>query len=111
MFNKIGTEGVLGLFGDYTGTKAMGRELCNSQKYNYIKNILKNLFDINSVFNVKHDCLPTMQGFELETRLYRDRAVFLRLGTLKRMPKAFLARAAGASVLGGSGGMLPRKIF
>ena len=27
------------------------------------------------------------------------------------MPKAFLARAAGASVLGGSGGMLSRKIF
>ena len=27
------------------------------------------------------------------------------------MPKAFLARAVGTSVLGGSGGMLPRKIF
>ena len=40
----------------------------------------------------------------------RDRAAFLRLGGLNKMPK-FLARAAGASVLGGSGGMLPRKIF
>ena len=42
---------------------------------------------------------------------HRDRAAFLQLGGLNKMPKAFLARAAGASVLGGSGGMLPRKIF
>ena len=43
----------------------------------------------------------------------RDSAAFLRLGGggLNKMPKAFLARAAGASVLGGSGGMFPRKIF
>ena len=32
-------------------------------------------------------------------------------GRLNKMPKAFLARAAGASVLAGSRGMLPRKIF
>ena len=43
--------------------------------------------------------------------IYRDRAAFLRLGGLNKMPKAFLARAVGASVLGGSGGMLPRKKF
>ena len=43
--------------------------------------------------------------------LARFACLCLRLGGLKRMPKAFLARAAGASVLGGSGGMLPRKIF
>ena len=36
---------------------------------------------------------------------------FCDWGGLNKMPKAFLARAAGASVLGGSGGMLPRKIF
>ena len=42
---------------------------------------------------------------------YRDRAAFLRLGGLKRKPKAFLACSAGASVLGGLGGMLPRNIF
>ena len=30
---------------------------------------------------------------------------------LNKMPKAFLARAAGVNVLGGSGGMLPRKVF
>ena len=41
----------------------------------------------------------------------RDRAAFLRLGGLNKMPQAFLARAACASVLGGSGDMLPRKIF
>ena len=41
----------------------------------------------------------------------RDRAAFLRLGALNEMPKAFLERAVGASVLGGSGGMLPREIF
>ena len=44
----------------------------------------------------------------------RDRAAFLRLegggGGLNEMPKAYLAPAAGASVLGGYGGMLPRKI-
>ena len=45
------------------------------------------------------------------TSLFRDRAAFLRLGGLNEMPKAFLARAVGASVLGGSGGMLPRKFF
>lgn len=41
----------------------------------------------------------------------RDRAAFLRLGGLNKMPKVFLARAAGASVLMGSGGMLSRKFF
>ena len=65
MFNKIGTEAC----SDYSMNKAMGRKLCNSQKYEYIKNILINVFDINSVLNVKHVCLPTMQGFELETTL------------------------------------------
>ena len=30
---------------------------------------------------------------------------------LNKMPKAFLTRAAGASIVGGSGGMLPQKIF
>ena len=33
------------------------------------------------------------------------------IGGLNKMLKAFLARATGASVLGGSGGMLPHKIF
>ena len=33
------------------------------------------------------------------------------IGGLNKMPKAFLARAAGTSVLGGSGGMLSWKIF
>ena len=32
-------------------------------------------------------------------------------GGLNKIAKAFLARAAGASVLGGCGGMLPRKKF
>ena len=49
--------------------------------------------------------------FQIRTLLNRDRAAFLRLGELNKMPKAFLALAAGASVLGGSGGMLRRKIF
>ena len=33
------------------------------------------------------------------------------IGGLNKMPKAFLMRTAGASVLGRSGSMLPRKIF
>ena len=53
----------------------------------------------------------TLKPFIVCQAFYRDRAAFLRLGGLNKMPKAFLARAAGASVLGGSGGMLPRKIL
>ena len=41
-----------------------------------------------------------------------DRPAFLRLGGLNKMPKAFLERAPQAQASeGGSGGILPRKIF
>ena len=52
-----------------------------------------------------------MEELNSAHRRSRDRAAFLRLRGLNKMPKAFLARAACASFLGGSGGMLPRKIF
>ena len=70
MFTNIGTEGVLGLFGDNTGTVIRWEEICLKAK-NIImsKLIMINLFNINSVLNSKMICYPQMQGFQLETKL------------------------------------------
>ena len=52
-----------------------------------------------------------MEELNSAHRRSRDRAAFLRLRGLNKMPKAFLVRTEGASVLGGFRGHAPRKIF
>ena len=73
MFTKIGTEGVLGLFDDNIGTEIQCGENC--VKSQHIK-------------NSKHDLLPTIQGFELETKLQGQNNVFSDLLFIKlKFPK------------------------
>ena len=55
------------------------------QEYKHIKKICNKFININSVWNSKHDLLPTMQGFELETKLEIQNNTFFSDILLKKI--------------------------
>ena len=56
-----------------------------TKNINISKRFVINLFNINSVWNSKHDLLPTMQGFELETKLEIQNNTFFSDILLKKI--------------------------